>query len=144
MVKDLVKLRLEKKIRDWTIKDSKRIYFTIDKDDLKEVASTLYKAMRMRLSTVSGIDNTDAFELIYHFSCDKTGEIFNVRVFIKDKNNPEVDSLVGLFEASSWIEREIHEMLGIKFKGHPNLKHLLLDDDWPLGKYPLRRGLNEK
>jgi NADH-quinone oxidoreductase subunit C len=41
--------------------------------------------------------------------------------------------------ASDWVEREIHEMLGIKFIGHPRLTHLLLDDDWPKGDFPLRK-----
>ena len=39
---------------------------------------------------------------------------------------------------AEWIEREIWEMLGINFKGHPNLKRLLLAEDWPEDKYPLR------
>ncbi|MCK9615713.1 MAG: NADH-quinone oxidoreductase subunit C, partial [Candidatus Omnitrophica bacterium] len=43
------------------------------------------------------------------------------------------------FKSSDWVEREIHELLGINFKGHPNLKHLLLDDDWPKDSYPLRK-----
>jgi len=42
-------------------------------------------------------------------------------------------------KCAEWIEREIHEMFGVNFKGHPNLKHLLLKDDWPEGNYPLRR-----
>jgi NADH:ubiquinone oxidoreductase subunit C len=139
MIKEEVKKKLEQKIKDWQIKNPKRIYFTINKEDLKEVASILYKEMNMRLSTVTGIDNENNFELIYHFSCDKTGEIFNIRVFLEDKENPEVDSLTDVFRAGDWIEREIHELLGIKFKGHPNLKHLLLDEDWPKDKYPLRK-----
>ena len=139
MIKEEVKKKLEQKIKDWQIKNPKRIYFTINKEDLKEVASILYKEMDMRFSTVTGIDNENNFELIYHFSCDKTGEIFNIRVFLEDKENPEVDSLIDVFRAGDWIEREIHELLGIKFKGHPNLKHLLLDEDWPKDKYPLRK-----
>ncbi|HIE36416.1 MAG TPA: NADH-quinone oxidoreductase subunit C [Candidatus Omnitrophica bacterium] len=139
MIKEEVKKKLEQKIKDWQIKNPKRIYFTINKEDLKEVASILYKEMDMRFSTVTGIDNENNFELIYHFSCDKTGEIFNIRVFLEDKENPEVDSLIDVFRAGDWIEREIHELLGIKFKGYPNLKHLLLDEDWPKDKYPLRK-----
>jgi NADH:ubiquinone oxidoreductase subunit C len=93
----------------------------------------------MRLSTVTGIDNENNFELIYHFSADKSGEIFNLRIFLNDKNNPEIDSLCGLFQASNWVEREINEMLGINFKGHPNLKRLLLTEEWPKGVFPLRK-----
>ncbi|MCX6358013.1 MAG: NADH-quinone oxidoreductase subunit C, partial [Candidatus Aureabacteria bacterium] len=49
------------------------------------------------------------------------------------------DSLAPVLKAAEWIEREIHEMLGVRFTGHPNLKRLLLADDMPEGRYPLRR-----
>ncbi len=139
MIKDEVKKKLEGKFKDWFVKNPRRIYFTIDKSNLRSVAEVLYKDFKMRLSTVSGVDNGDNFELIYHFGSDKTGELFNVRVFVYERHNPEVDSLVPMFRATEWVEREIHEMLGIKFIGHPDLKHLLLDHDWPEGNYPLRK-----
>jgi len=139
MIKDQVQERLSGKIKDWFVKNPKRIYFTIDKNDLREVATILYSEMKMRLSIISGIDNETNFELIYHFGFDETGELFNIRIFVKDRKHPEVDSLIDLFKASDWIEREIKEMLGISFKGHPDLKHLLLDHDWPEGQYPLRK-----
>jgi len=43
-------------------------------------------------------------------------------------------------DGALWIEREMHELLGVNFPGHPNLKKLLLPDDWPDGVYPLRKG----
>ncbi|MFA6281733.1 MAG: NADH-quinone oxidoreductase subunit C [Candidatus Omnitrophota bacterium] len=138
MIKDEIQNNLKNKIKEWVVKNPKRIYFAIDKKDIKDVAKFLYKDMAMRLSTISGIDNEKDFELLYHFSFDKTGEIFNVRVFL-DKENPEIDSLVEIFKASNWVEREIHEMLGIKFIGHPKLTHFLLDDDWPKDDFPLRK-----
>ena len=55
----------------------------------------------------------------------------------------EIDSLSPIFEGSSWIEREIHEILGINFRGHKDLRKLLLPDDWPEGVYPLRRDYKE-
>ncbi len=139
MIKDEVKQILAPMLKNWEVKNPKRIYFEIDKNDIKEIARKLYKDFDMRLSTITGIDNENNFELIFHFGLDKTGEIFNVRTFIIDKNNPEIDSLTDLSKASDWVEREIHELLGINFKGHPNLKHLLLDDDWPKNSYPLRK-----
>ena len=54
-----------------------------------------------------------------------------------------IDSLSPIFEGANWIEREMHEILGINFKGHPDLKRLLLPDDWPDGVYPLRRDYKE-
>ncbi|MDP2923825.1 MAG: NADH-quinone oxidoreductase subunit C [Candidatus Omnitrophota bacterium] len=143
MIKEEVKEKLGKKIKEWVVKNPKRIYVTIDKNDLKEVARILYRQMQMRLSTVTGIDNETNFELIYHFSADKTGEIFNLRIFLENRKNPEIDSLCDLFKASNWVERELYEMLGINFNGHPHLKRLLLAEDWPKDKFPLRKNYNK-
>ena len=63
-------------------------------------------------------------------------------VVIKTKmprENPEVESIAAICPAAEWIEREMWELLGITFKNHPDMRHLLLTDDWPEGKYPLRR-----
>ncbi|MCM8823067.1 MAG: NADH-quinone oxidoreductase subunit C [Candidatus Omnitrophica bacterium] len=139
MIKEEVKKRLTGKFKDWLVRSPKRVYFVIDKKDLKEIATILYKDMGLRLSTVTGIDNENNFELIYHFGYDNSGELFNLRVFIEDKINPQIDSLKDIFKASSWVEREINEMLGINFIGHPNLTHLLLEDTWPKGEFPLRK-----
>ena len=51
----------------------------------------------------------------------------------------EVESLAGIIKGTEWIEREINELLGVTFKNHPNMIHLILPEDWPKGNYPLRR-----
>jgi NADH:ubiquinone oxidoreductase subunit C len=118
--------------------NSRRLYITIPKEKLKVIAEFLYKDKGLRLSIATGIDTRDGFEIIYHFSYDATGTYYNIRVFIP-KDDPRVDSLTSIFQASNWIEREIHELLGIEFVGHPNLKPLLTADDWPKDKHPLQR-----
>ncbi len=140
MIKEEIKKKLNTRTSDWFLKNEKRIYFKlIDKSDLKDVISILYKDYELRFITASGVDNESNLEVIYHFSSDKTGEVFSLRVFLEDKEDPELDSVTSLFKSALWIEREINELLGIKFKGHPSMKHLLLKDDWPEGKYPLRK-----
>ncbi len=144
MIKDNIKDALGKKVKDWFVKNERRVYITILKEDLKDVARLLYEDLGLRFCTASGIDNENNLEIIYHFSFDKTGEIFSLRVFIEDKNKPQVDSLTSIFSAASWIEREIHEMLGVDFVGHPNLKHLLLREDWPQCSFPLRKDYQDE
>jgi len=56
-----------------------------------------------------------------------------------DRDNPQVDSVAAICKGAEWIEREMWELLGITFRNHPDVRHLLLRDDWPEGKYPLRR-----
>ncbi len=138
-IKDRIKERLDKKILEWKEHSARRIYFSIDKKDILEVAKVLFSDLRLRFAIASGVDTPSGFEILYHFSFDKTGEFYSVRVLIEDKKHPEIDSIAPVFAAAEWIEREMWEMLGINFKGHPNLKRLLLSEDWPQGQYPLRR-----
>ena len=48
-------------------------------------------------------------------------------------------TMTDFMPAANWIEREIHELLGVNFVGHPRLDKLLLPDDWQEGIYPLRK-----
>jgi len=65
-----------------------------------------------------------------------------IRVLIKTrlpKNDLKVHSAVNVMPAAILYEREVHEMLGVVFEGHPKLERLFLPEDWPEGVYPLRR-----
>lgn len=134
-----IKEELGDKIILWQEMNPRRFYFSINKEDLLEVATFLFKELRLRFSIASGIDTPDGFEILYHFSDDKEGIFYTVRVFLKDKKSPSIDSLTGIFSGAEWIEREMWELLGINFIGHPNLKRLLLSEDWPEGEFPLRK-----
>jgi len=116
----------------------KRVYLTILPEDLGEAARFVWQTLDGRYVTVSGIDTSSRIELLYHFSVDREDTFVSLRVFL-DRDRPEIASLSSLIPAMEWIEREIWELLGVTFRGHPNLKHLLLADDWPEGNYPLRK-----
>jgi NADH-quinone oxidoreductase subunit C len=74
----------------------------------------------------------------------------NHRVWVKvmlDEPDLKVSSVIGIWEAADWLEREIYDMFGIVFDGHPNLKRILCPDDFQ--NYPLRKdypvkGLGER
>ena len=133
-----IKERLGEKISDWQEVNPRRVYFTIKKEDIVETVKFVFQDLSLRFSTASGVDTPKGLEMLYHFSFDSAGEFYTVRTFIEDKKNPQIDSITPLFPGAEWIERETWEMLGINFIGHPNLKRLLLADDWPQGDYPLR------
>ncbi|MDD2752212.1 MAG: NADH-quinone oxidoreductase subunit C [Candidatus Omnitrophica bacterium] len=137
-IKENIKESLGARIQDWQEHSSRRIYFTLKKEDIVEAVRILFRDLGLRFVIASGTDTPAAFEILYHFSHDKSGEIYSARVLLEDKKNPQIDSIAPLFPGAEWIEREIWEMLGIKFIGHPNLKRLLLADDWPQDNYPLR------
>lgn len=138
-MRDRIKDGLGNKIVVWDERSARRIYFTVEPKDVYKSVEFMFKNLGLRFSTASGIDLPEGFEMLYHFSFDKAGEVYSLRTLIKDKAHPEIDSIAPLFRGAEWVEREIWEMLGIKFKGHPNLKRLLLAEDWPEGEFPLRR-----
>jgi len=137
-VADEIKEGLGEKITDWYEHAPKRIYFSVKPAFIKEVSSFLFKDLKLRFIIASAQQTKEGFEILYHFGYDKTGQIFSLRVMLEDKNNPQIDSITPIIIGAEWIEREIWELLGINFTGHPNLKHLLLIDEWPQGQYPLR------
>jgi len=135
---DEIKDKLSGKIINWHEHSAKRAYFSIKPAGIKEIAKFLFKDLGLRFAIATGQDTPQGLEVLYHFSFDKTGQIITVRALIEDKKNPRIDSIAPLFKGAEWIEREMWELLGINFIGHPNLKRLLLADEWPEGKYPLR------
>jgi Ni,Fe-hydrogenase III component G len=133
-----IKVRSGKDMLDFSDRSERRVYFTIKKEILQKIARYLFEDVKARFSIATGNDTRKAVEVLYHFSIDEIGLIVSLRVIL-EKSDLEIDSLTPIMKCAEWIEREIHELLGVNFKGHPNLKHLLLKDDWPEGDYPLRR-----
>jgi Ni,Fe-hydrogenase III component G len=87
----------------------------------------------------SCIDADDWFEVLYHFSYDQLGFIITVKAFIRDRENPAVESITPSVPGAEWIEREMHDVMGIEFRNHPDMRRLILADDWPEGVYPERK-----
>lgn len=138
-VVDRIKEKFTDKIEKIYIHNERRAYIDLkDKRDIREVANFMFQRLKLRFNTASALDVRKHMEILYHFSFDDKGQIISIRVKI-DKENLEIDSITPLFKAAEWIEREIWEMLGVNFIGHPNLKRLLLSEDWPEGEYPLRQ-----
>ncbi len=133
-----IKNKLSDKIISFQEKTKDKFYIEIKPEDLKFCAGVFYNSFGMRLITASATDARNNVEILYHFTYDTTGLVFSLRVFLRDKKDLFVDSLAPMLKGAEWIEREIHELLGVNFIGHPNLKHLLLSDDWPKNNYPLR------
>jgi NADH-quinone oxidoreductase subunit C len=86
-------------------------------------------------------DAKDRFGLVYLLSNTETNERITVRAFVNDPD-PVVPTAVGLWEAANWLEREVWDMFGIRFEGHPDLRRILLPEEFtafPLRKdYPLQ------
>jgi len=89
------------------------------------------------LLMVTGVDYVDHLEVVYHLLSTKDGR----RLLVKTKTDEEVDSVTGIWPGANWHERETYDLVGIRFRNHPNLKRILLPEGWvghPLRKnYPM-------
>ncbi len=86
-------------------------------------------------------DARDRFAVIYSLTSTASNARLWIKVFVNDPD-PTVPSVVSLWRAADWMEREVYDMFGIRFEGHPDLRRILMPEEFsafPLRKdYPLR------
>lgn len=92
------------------------------------------------LSSISGVDMLDHLETVYHIRSITRNQLIQLKVRI-DREKPEVDSVVSVWQTANWLERETYDMYGIRFAGHPDLRRMLLDDDFE--GYPLLKDFHQ-
>ena len=85
----------------------------------------------------TGIDFPEHIEVLYHLRNTQNNSEIIVKAIIEDRENPAIDSVFDLYKTADFHEREIFDLFGVKFNNHPDLRRILLDDDWE--GYPLRK-----
>jgi NADH-quinone oxidoreductase subunit C len=88
------------------------------------------------LFCVTGVDWKTHLAMVYHFRSTVNGQIVVINVNL-DRANPEIESVTGIWKTADFHEREAAELFGINFLHHPDLRKLILPDDWT--GYPLRK-----
>lgn len=98
---------------------------------LRDTAGLIYNF----LSDISAVDyypdydRPGRFGVSYHVYSMLYNRRLRVKVFL-DEEEPQLPSIVKVWPGADWLEREIHDMMGIVFEGHPDLRRLLMPDDW--------------
>jgi len=106
---------------------------------LHQVAVTLKASDQFRMDylfCLTCIDWKTHLTMVYHL----TSTEFRHTLVLKsklDRNNPEIDSVYDIWKTADFHEREVFELFGVKFHGHPDLRKLILPDEWE--GYPLRK-----
>jgi len=115
---------------------------TIQKEWLKTLCSWLQEHDQLyfdSLSCLTGVDNgpeENTVEVVYNLYSIP----FDLHLMLKvslDRDNPSVDSVAQIWRTANWHEREAYDLLGIHFNGHPDLRRILLPNDWE--GHPLRK-----
>jgi NADH:ubiquinone oxidoreductase subunit C len=90
-----------------------------------------------RLITISTFDHGETFELLYNL-IGPHRSIISLSLSLP-RNEPVTPTVSDLLPPAGIYERQIHDLFGIVFEGHPDLKKLMLNEDWPENEYPLRK-----
>ena len=112
----------------------------IRREDIVEVCKYCKESLGFDfLIDVSSVDNfgqEPRFEMVYELSSIATNEHLRLK-FPVSEDEPEVPTVSGIWPTANWHEREIYDMMGISFAGHPDLRRILMWDGYPY--FPLRK-----
>ncbi|MCC5789541.1 MAG: NADH-quinone oxidoreductase subunit C [Opitutales bacterium] len=115
--------------------------FNVAADQLTKVADSLRQVFKFDLLTdVTAVDWNDQsprFTVFHHLYSTKHHAYLRLAVDCEDDENPEVPSLASFWPAADWHERETYDMFGIKFTDHPDMRRILMWDEYPY--FPLRK-----
>ncbi len=124
-----------------SLPDDKHPRVHIQAADLPGVAEFLHLSPDLAfdwLSCVTGVDyvSENKMACVYDLYSTRHGHWFAVKAYT-DRANPIVPSVMKIWPAADWHEREIFDLLGVKFPGHTDLRRILLPEDWK--GHPLRK-----
>lgn len=94
------------------------------------------------LVLITGMDYKTSLGCTYLLEATSTHNMMVVKVVDINRNEPSVASVTELWPTANFHEREIYDLLGIRFEGHPDLRRIFLDDNW-VG-HPLRKDYNDE
>ena len=145
----LINSELSSKIRNSSI-TNEELLIEISENDLIDVVQFLKlneNCKFKQLIDIAGVDypeNDKRFELIYLFLSHENNT--RIKLLIKFEINQTINSITKIFPSANWMEREVFDMYGIKFKNHPDLRRILTD--YGFKGHPLRKdfpltGFNE-
>lgn len=123
-------------------------FITVRKNRIVEILTVIRDYPDCRYNLVSdvfavdllGFDKEPRFEVIYSLYSIPTHRRIVIKAEV-DEDDPTIDTVGGVYAAAEWPEREIYDLFGIEFNDHPDLRRIMMPDDWsghPLRKdYPL-------
>jgi NADH-quinone oxidoreductase subunit C len=119
--------------------DRGELTLTVASDQLVPAARALQRAGYNFFEDMTAVDwfpSSPRFQLSYHLLSHKFKEYIRLCVFVQDAD-PAVDSITAIWRGADFFEREVFDLFGIRFEGHPNLRRIMMPDDWQ--GHPMRK-----
>ena len=123
-----------------SIVESNRNSLVVKSDFLLAVAAFLKNTPDLDfdyLNYITAIDYYNHFEVVYQFTSLKHNHSLVLKTRCYNRENPKIPSIVSLYKGADFQEREIYDLMGIKFEGHPNMKRIVLWEGFQ--GHPLRK-----
>jgi NADH-quinone oxidoreductase subunit C len=118
------------------------ITFVVQREHLRRVCSYLQSEPGLEFNFLSDVSVMDRFpmeprfDVNYHLLSIPTRQAVRVRVRLEG-GDPQLESMTAVWPTASWHEREAFDLFGVRFNGHPDLRRILMPDDWE--GHPLRK-----
>ena len=118
---------------------ARKIYFSAGPELFSQLLVFVARELGFsHLCTITGIDNLDSFEFLYHVS-NEDGILFTLKLKTPREDGTVIDSVLPIYNGAAFYERELEGLLGVKVRGLPEGRQYPLPDNWPKGQYPLRK-----
>jgi Ni,Fe-hydrogenase III component G len=132
-----LKTDLGSKAIEVSLPDRRRIFLKVAPGDLLSAVALLHdKYGFTHVSTISGVDKGETFEILYHLATTETTLHLRTEV---PRGHPHIESISPYIPGAILYERELQDMFGLVVDHIPDPRRLLLADDWPEGQFPLRK-----
>jgi NADH-quinone oxidoreductase subunit C len=119
--------------------DRNELTLTIASDEIRDAASTVQAAGYNFFEDLTAVDwfpSSPRFQLSYHILSHSYKERIRLRVMVEEAT-PTVESITSVWPSANYYEREVFDLFGVRFERHPNLRRIMMPDDWQ--GHPLRK-----
>ncbi len=151
-IAELIKDRYPTEVKE--IKEFRgQVSVVVKKDRIKEIMKYFHNTPELYFDYLEDLCGVDffgkkevRFEVVYHLYSMRHRHMIRIKAEVPEEDCT-IESVVDIWTGANWHERECYDMYGIEFKGHPDLRRILMPEDWeghPLRKdYPLKSDLGE-
>ena len=128
-------------VPDAVVEEGKQfLSFTVNSEHIHPLSKKLKENPQTTfdyLFCLTAVDWLTYFTVVYHLTSTTAKHTIVIKAKVADRNNPRIDTVCDLWSTAEFLEREVYDLFGIRFNNHPDLRRLLLDEDWE--GYPLRK-----